>query len=267
MSYRNAPFLEVFLYEVLFLLFRYPEIKGEKNMNINEKMRVLEISENTGYIKGVLENVTTYCGDVFKRFMRKGSVLELGPAEGTMTDVLYPCFDDYTIIDGADSFVDAIKKRYPKIKGYSVLFEEYTPSQTYDNIILGHVLEHVENPVEILKLASSWLSSEGQIICAVPNANSIHRQAGVLMGLLETENQLHTGDIRIGHRRVYDMYSLKKDFIDAGLKIIQSGGYWLKPVSIAQIEANWDLNMVNAFLRLGEKYPDIASNIYLVASR
>lgn len=235
-------------------------------MDINEKNRVLNISEHAVYSEGVMQNVTAYCGEIFRRFMRKGSVLELGPAEGIMTDVLYPYFDDYTIVDGADSFVNTIKKRYPEIKGYGTLFEEYNPSRTYDNIILGHVLEHVKNPVKILKLASSWLSSEGQIICAVPNANSVHRQVGVLMGLLEAENQLHAGDVRIGHRRVYDMYSLKKDFTDAGLKIIQSGGYWLKPISNAQIEASWDADMVSAFLRLGEKYPDIAANIYVVAS-
>lgn len=236
-------------------------------MDINEKKRVMDISEHTVYTEGVMKNVTAYCGEVFRRFMNQGSVLELGPAEGIMTDTLYPYFDDYTIVDGADSYVTAIKKRYPKIKGYCTLFEEYSPSRTYDNIILGHVLEHVKNPVEILKLVSSWLSEEGRIICAVPNANSLHRQAGVLMGMIKTENQLHAGDIKIGHRRVYDMHSLKIDFSDAGLKIIESGGYWLKPVSLAQVEANWNVEMINAFLRLGEKYPEIASNIYLVASK
>lgn len=51
------------------------------------------------------------------------------------------------------------------------------------------------------------------------------------MGLLEMEKQLNEGDIRIGHRRVYDMKSLKNDFMDAGLEIVTSGGYWLKPES------------------------------------
>lgn len=234
-------------------------------MDNNEKSRIVEISKHMSYT-GVMQNVTAHCGEVFRRFMKNGSVLELGPAEGIMTDVLYPYFDDYTVVDGADFYVDTIKMRHPGIEGHAVIFEEYKPSRTYDNIILGHVLEHVQNPVEILKLVSSWLSDEGRIICAVPNANSIHRQAGVLMGLLETEKQLNAADIMYGHRRVYDMDTLKKDFADAGLKLIQSGGYWLKPESNTQIEANWNVDMVNAFLRLGEKYPDIAAEIYLVAS-
>lgn len=131
-----------------------------KDMEASEKSRVVECSKNANYAGGVMQNVTAYCGEIFRRFMRAGSVLELGPAEGVMTDVLYPYFGDYTVVDGADFFVDAIKKRYPAIKGHAALFEEFRPSRSYDNIILGHVLEHVENPVNILKLASSWLRGE-----------------------------------------------------------------------------------------------------------
>lgn len=44
------------------------------------------------------------------------------------------------------------------------------------------------------------------------------------------------------------------------------GEYFLKPISNVRINANWSEDMVNAFLRLGEKYPEIAASIYLVAS-
>ena len=33
----------------------------------------------------------------------------------------------------------------------------------------------------------------------------------------------------------------------------------------AQIEATWTAEMVHAFLKLGERYPDIAAEIYVVA--
>ena len=41
----------------------------------------------------------------------------------------------------------------------------------------------------------------------------------------------------------------------------------MKPVSNAQIEASWTPEMVEAFMVLGERYPDIAGEIYVVASR
>ena len=184
-----------------------------------------------------------------------------------MTDLLAPSFDDYTVVDGADFWIEAIRERHPHIIGYTSLFEDFKPARQYDNIVLGHVLEHVQDPVEILKLSSSWLSGDGLILAAVPNSHSIHRQAAVLMGLLETEKQLNETDKKNGHRRVYDIETLEKDFVDAGLRIIERGGYWLKPEHNAFINANWSESMVDAFLKLGEKYPEIAGEIYVIAQK
>lgn len=133
--------------------------------------------------------------------------------------------------------------------------------------MLGHVLEHVIDPVDILKRCGTWLNDGGRILAAVPNSESLHRQAAVLMGMLSSTKQLNATDEKNGHRRVYDLKALKNDFHDAGLKIIKTGGYWLKPLSNGQIEATWNYDMVNAFLKLGEKYPEIAGEIYIVAGK
>ena len=52
----------------------------------------------------------------------------------------------------------------------------------------------------------------------------------------------------------------------AGYRIEIFGGYWIKPISNAQIDAQWSAEMLDAFMRLGERYPDIAAEIYVVAS-
>lgn len=127
------------------------------------------------------------------------------------------------------------------------------------------MLEHVIDPVDILKKCGTWLNPGGRILAAVPNSESIHRQAAVMMGMLSSTKQLNETDERNGHRRVYDMKMLQTDFEDAGLKIVKTGGYWLKPLSNSQVDATWDLEMVNAFLQMGEKYPEIAGEIYIVA--
>ena len=235
-------------------------------MNNEEKQRVVDHSMIANYGGGVMNNSTSYCCDLFKRFMIEGSVLELGPAEGIMTDKLAPFFKDYTVVDGADIFVNSILKRHQNVKGYALLFEEFNPDKKFDNIILGHVLEHVIDPVSILKRCSTWLSNRGRILVAVPNANSIHRQMGVEMGLLTSIYQLNETDCRNGHRRVYDIISLQKDFNDAGLKILKKGGYWLKPLSNSQIDSTWNSEIINASMIIGEKYPEIAAEIYIVAS-
>jgi hypothetical protein len=70
-----------------------------------------------------------------------------------------------------------------------------------------------------------------------------------------------------GHRRVFEPASFKAAFAEAGLAIEHFGGYWLKPVSNAQIEKTWTPEMLSAFMVLGEKYPEIAAEIYVVASK
>ena len=149
---------------------------------MDEAKRLDDIANNSMYNLGVSKICAQYCGQVFMRYMGCGSVLELGPAEGMMTDILYPHYsDDYTVVDSGSIFVEQIKKRYPNIKGFTSLFENFAPQQKYKNIILGHVLEHVIDPVGILKLCRGWLDDGGVILAAVPNANSIHRQAAVEM--------------------------------------------------------------------------------------
>ena len=92
---------------------------------IEETKRVNYHSATAHYADGVNSIVTRYEAEVFFKHMNKdGSVLELGPAEGVMTDILFPYFSDYTVVDGASFFVDDLKRRYPTIKGYACLFEE-----------------------------------------------------------------------------------------------------------------------------------------------
>jgi hypothetical protein len=85
------------------------------------------------------------------------------------------------------------------------------------------------------------------------------------MGILPNEAALNEMDVHHGHRRVYDPEALRGDFIAAGFSIEVFGGYWMKPLSNAQIEGTWMAEMVRAFLKLGERYPDIAAEIYVVA--
>ena len=197
--------------------------------------------------------------------MRRGHVLELGPAEGVMTELIAPVAPSLTLVEGSARFCEDLARRFPSATVVHSLFEDFSPSQTFDMIVLGHVLEHVADPVDVLRRARGWLSPSGAIFGAVPNARSLHRQAAVVMGLLDAEDALNELDIHHGHRRVFNPESFHQAFTAAGLEIEVFGGYFLKPVSNRQIEASWTGEMVQAFMKLGERYPDIAGELYVVA--
>jgi len=235
---------------------------------VNDELQRLEkIAHESLYAAGVNTDTIHYSFRIFERYLRGSSILEMGAAEGVMSELLARTGKSLSIVEGSKAFCDSLRQRLPRAHVAHALFEQYDPAERFDNIILGHVLEHVEDPVDIVQRAARWLSADGRIMAAVPNSRSIHRQAAVLMGLLPAEDALNEMDVHHGHRRVFDPESFRACFLQAGLSIEIFGGYWLKPLSNKQIEATFTPAMLSAFFQLGERYPDIAGEIYVVANR
>lgn len=235
-------------------------------MVLNEKENLQRISKSSMYSAGVMPTAIQYCFEILNRHMNGGSILEMGPAEGVMTELLAKTGKELTVVEGSSLFCEDLKKRFPKAQINNSLFEEYVPNKKFDMIVLGHVLEHVENPVDLLQRTRRWLNPDGKVFAAVPNARSLHRQAAVIMNLLPQEDALNEMDIRHGHRRVFNPESFRAAFTQAGLRVEIFGGYWLKPLSNSQLESAWTSEMLNAYMQLGERYPDIAGELYVVAS-
>ena len=236
-------------------------------MSQTEKARLESISNVSLYCAGANWASIKYSFKVAERHLVGDSILEMGPAEGVMTELLAATGKKLTLVEGSALFCDSLHRRFPQAQTIHSLFEEFQPNELFDNIILGHVLEHVEDPVDVLSRAKRWLKpGMGRLFGAVPNARSLHRQAAVIMGILRQEDALNEMDVHHGHRRVFNPESFRNAFFQAGLKIEVFGGYWMKPVSNTQIEASWTHEMIEAFMALGERYPDIAGEIYVVAT-
>ena len=84
-------------------------------MDKRELNRLNSIANVSWYIKGIATNTTLYSLELFKRYLNAGSILELGSAEGVMTDLLVKITDDLTIVEGASTFCESIQMRHPDI--------------------------------------------------------------------------------------------------------------------------------------------------------
>lgn len=236
-------------------------------MSFDEKAHLERISNESLYAAGANSATIKYSFKIAQRYLTGSSILEMGPAEGVMTELLASTGKRMTLVEGSGLFCESLRQRLPDADVVHSLFEEFRPREQFDNIILGHVLEHVQDPVDILRRARHWLVPEsGRLFAAVPNSRSLHRQAAVIMGLLSQEDALNDMDLHHGHRRVFNPESFRNAFNLAGMKIEVFGGYWMKPVSNRQIEEHWTPQMLDAFMELGERYPDIAGEIYVLAS-
>lgn len=144
-------------------------------MTKHEFTRLQGIAENSLYSAGVMGQEIRHYARIFARSLAPGAILEMGPAEGLMTDELTLLGRPLTGVEGAEVFCEQIKARHPHISVVNTLLESFEPLGTFGNIILGHVLEHVEDPVGLLRKVHGWLEPGGRILAAVPNSRSLHR--------------------------------------------------------------------------------------------
>lgn len=235
-------------------------------MCADEDQRVNMLSE--WYTKEQLDFDKRLIGFRYKTIKPKfvgDRCLELGPAEGEMTQFLINDFSELTVVEGAAELLEKIPP-YTNLKKVNSLFENFKPSQKFDSIILEHVLEHVDDPIGLLVRVKDWLSPNGRLFLGVPNGHSFHRLAAVKMGLLEEPCQLNSRDLSLGHRRVYTPDTFKVDIEKSGLKIVEMGGVYFKPLSNGQIQENWTEEMIQGFFELGKDFPQYAAEIFAVCT-
>jgi 2-polyprenyl-3-methyl-5-hydroxy-6-metoxy-1,4-benzoquinol methylase len=198
-----------------------------------------------------------------KPYIKPGRGLELGSAQGDMTEFLVKHFDTMVSVDGSRELLDIIP-HYPNHKKVHSYFENYEPNETYDTIIMEHILEHVTDPVTLLSRVRTWLAPGGVLIIGVPNAKSFHRLAAVKMNMLKSIYELNERDHEVGHQRVYCTDTLHNDVKKAGLTIIKHGGGFLKPLSNKQINDTWTDEIIEGFYQLGCDFPEHAADIFVI---
>lgn len=183
------------------------------------------------------------------------TALEVGCADGLSTSQIVKHFERVVVVEGSKRYVEVIQKKIVgKAQFHLSLFEDFETEKKFDTIFLLSILEHVKDPQLILKKARSMLSEDGVILITVPNAGSLHRRVGVLMGLLKSCEDFSDSDREIGHRRVYSLKNLRNELIKAKLKIENLEGIGTKPLSNKQME-KLPRNTTRAFLELDKKMP------------
>ncbi|NIM04776.1 MAG: methyltransferase domain-containing protein [Armatimonadetes bacterium] len=190
-------------------------------------------------------------------------LLEMGCANGVMTEVFAVHFPEVVVVEGTAAYAEAARAILGDAgQVHCSLFEEFEPDKPFNDIVMAGMLEHVADPVGLLHRAAGWLAAGGSIHAIVPHAMSLHRRVGVAMGLLTRSEELHSGDIAIGHRRIYTWDSVRSHIEESGLRIVAKEGNFLKPLSNQQM-AKWPEDLLEAFQVLGRELPDLCAEIYL----
>lgn len=111
------------------------------------------------------------------RLKDDSKVLEFGPANGRLTkymNIKRNCIVDiveYNHISGKDAAQYARKALIGDKEGdiEKYIWADKLAEEKYDFIIFADVLEHLYNPVEVLKRCKEFLKPDGSILLSVPN--------------------------------------------------------------------------------------------------
>lgn len=210
----------------------------------------------------------------FIPFFRKGSLLELGSHKGDFTERLLPYFDDITCVEASGEAIESAKDKFgDKVRFINSLFETANLSKQYNNIVLTHVLEHLDDPVMLLKrINDEWLSDEGRFFLVCPNANAPSRQIAVKMGLISHNSAITPSERQHGHRVTYTLDTLERDAKTAGLKVVHRSGIFFKALANFQWDKLLRTDIISAkylegCYQLGQQYPDLCSSIFLLCEK
>ena len=210
----------------------------------------------------------------FKPFFKEGSCLELGSFKGDFTRKLIPYFNDISCVEASDEAITIAKNEFREnVTFINSLFENATLPKRYDNIVLTHVLEHIDDPVSVLKkINDEWLSETGRFFLVCPNANAPSRQIAVKMGLISHNAAVTPAEKEHGHNITYTLDTLERDAKAAGLKVVHRSGIFFKALANFQWDKLLETDIISkeyleGCYQLGQQYPDLCSSIFLMCEK
>ena len=210
----------------------------------------------------------------FEPFFRPGNLLELGSYQGQFTRRFLEHFNDITCVEASGVAIEEARRKLCNgVQFVHSIFETATLPRRYDNIVLTHVLEHLDDPVRVLKRVNDeWLAEGGRFFLVCPNANAPSRQIAVKMGLISHNAAITPAEAEHGHRCTYTLDTLERDAGAAGLNVVHRSGIFFKALANFQWDRLLQTDIISkdyleGCYKIGQIYPDLCSSIFLMCER
>jgi trans-aconitate methyltransferase len=192
------------------------------------------------------------------------SLLELGLGHGYATDIFSHRFARHVVLEGSPAVIGNFRDKHPDCRAEIVetWFENFATDERFDLIVMGFILEHVDDPLLILRRFREFMAPGGRIFLAVPNAEVLNRRLGQLAGLLDDVTTLSENDHLLGHKRFYTVATLSADIAQAGCSVERLEGIYLKTFTTRQIVSlQLDRQVIDALCTVGVDYPELSCGI------
>jgi 2-polyprenyl-3-methyl-5-hydroxy-6-metoxy-1,4-benzoquinol methylase len=191
-------------------------------------------------------------------------VLELGCATGLMTALLAGEDRFVLAVDRSTPYLDRLRAReLPGVTALLADVEQVEPEGRFDHVVATNLLHEVGDPLALLGRIRGWLAPGGRVHATLPNPRSLHRVVALEMGLIDRLDALSDRGAQFGTRRALDGDALAALATEAGLKVRERSGIFLKPLPNDAM-AELDPAVLAGFERAARHLPDHCAMTYLV---
>lgn len=146
-------------------------------------------------------------------------ILDVGCGEGALGKYLKQ--HKQAAVFGIDISNQAIKQAQKNLdQAFTLNIETDNlpfPQKSFDVIICADILEHLFNPLAVLKKLKSFLKNKGIFILSIPNIANIKIRSNLLLGRFDYQKD---GIMDESHLRFFTCKTSQKLVADAGLKIL-----------------------------------------------
>tara|TARA_R110001583_G_scaffold5598_25_gene30202 strand:+ start:13363 stop:14118 length:756 start_codon:yes stop_codon:yes gene_type:complete len=231
---------------------------------------------------GLYQNTVNHCQfeeetlkrhfSIIKENLAGKKILEVGCGVGTFSMLISSCTKDLTIIDGSQGCLDHTKQKLENsnadmssIKFIESLWGEFDSDEKYSDIIFLRGAEHIDDPAIVINSLKKFLLPKGRFHISVPNGRSFHRKVGVHLDLLDIPESFTEGDYSVGHRHVFDYWTLRNILVnECQMNIKDFKGVMMKFLSNAQMNKLFVKypNLPLALHQAAQETPHVCAEIY-----
>ncbi len=163
----------------------------------------------------ILRDGTNSGSRLFRLITQGSSVLDIGCSTGFLGQALQEKNCRCIGIEIDSEAAETARAYYEKVLVGDVLWAlPGLGNQQFDFIVLGDILEHLTNPVELLKKLDPFLTKDGELLVSLPNITHISMTCELLKGRFHYRD---TGLLDFTHLRFFDRSS--------ALELLQEAGY------------------------------------------
>jgi len=151
----------------------------------------------------------------------------------------------------------------------SFLEDDTDTPRNVDMIIVSSLLHEVSDTGRFLRVLRSLCGWDTIVHLNVPNRKSVHRLLGTMLGIKgpsSTQKKLQQSGV------IYDFETLQKELNLNGFNVFDRGGYFMKPLTHAQMQKLMDDGLLTSPLlnlldRMAVAMPNYASEIWVNMKR